>query len=103
MTVPGSIPKIILLFWTNWVYFWVQGNNLNKSIKILTNYFIGPLLFAWLVYHVYNEIKAQKDLPLYIEKLFDGLNAQKIAILIFVIFLMMIYFWTQTMRDESIS
>ena len=98
MTVPGSIPKIILLFWTNWVYFWVQGNNLNKSIKILTNYFIGPLLFAWLVYHVYNEINAQKDLPLYIEKLFDGINTQKIAILIFVVFLMMIQWMAEAKK-----
>ena len=98
MTVPGSIPKIILLFWTNWVYFWVQGNNLNKSIKIFTNYFIGPLLFVWLVYRVYNEINAQKDLPLYIEELISGINAQKIAILILVIFLMLVQWMAEAKK-----
>ncbi len=98
MTVPGSIPKIILLFWTNWVYFWVQGNKLNKSIKIFTNYFIGPLLFVWLVYRVYNEINAQKDLPLYIEELFKGINAQKIAILILVIFLMLVQWMAEAKK-----
>ena len=98
MTVPGSIPKIILLFWTNWVYFWVQGNKLNKSIKIFTNYFIGPLLFVWLVYRVYNEINAQKDLPFYIEELFKGINAQKIAILILVIFLMLVQWMAEAKK-----
>lgn len=71
---------------------------MNKSIKIFTNYFIGPLLFVWLVYRVYNEISAQKDLPLYIEELISGINAQKIAILILVIFLMLVQWMAEAKK-----
>ncbi|MEY4629399.1 MAG: hypothetical protein RLZZ595_1725 [Bacteroidota bacterium] len=88
ITVPGSMPKIILLFWTNWVYFWVSRNDLNKSIKIFINYFIGPLLFAWLSYRVYQEVKEQKDLPVYIDNLFVQLGAIKIGLLLLVVLLM---------------
>ncbi|MEP6748598.1 MAG: lysylphosphatidylglycerol synthase domain-containing protein [Bacteroidota bacterium] len=34
----------------------------NKNIKILLNYGIGPLLFIWLSYSIYSQIKNQPDL-----------------------------------------
>jgi len=35
---------------------------LNKNIKIFLNYVLGPLLFAWLSYSVFNQIKNQPNL-----------------------------------------
>jgi hypothetical protein len=35
---------------------------LNKNIKIFLNYVLGPLLFAWLSYSVFKQIKAQPHL-----------------------------------------
>ena len=43
----------------------MHGNKafiLNKQLKILLNYFVGPLIFAWLCYSIYQQIVAQKDL-----------------------------------------
>ena len=35
---------------------------LNKNIKIFLNYVLGPLLFAWLSYSVFKQIKDQPNL-----------------------------------------
>jgi uncharacterized membrane protein YbhN (UPF0104 family) len=35
---------------------------LNKKIKILVNYVLGPLLLAWLSYSLYNQVSRQPDL-----------------------------------------
>lgn len=35
---------------------------LNKNIKIFINYFLGPLLFVWLSWSIYRQIKHQPDL-----------------------------------------
>ena len=36
---------------------------LNKKIKILVNYVLGPLLFLWLSYSLFRQVKKQPDLP----------------------------------------
>ena len=36
---------------------------LNKKIKILVNYVLGPLLFLWLSFSLYRQVKSQPDLP----------------------------------------
>jgi uncharacterized membrane protein YbhN (UPF0104 family) len=35
---------------------------LNKNIKLFINYFLGPVLFVWLSWSIYREIKNQPDL-----------------------------------------
>lgn len=35
---------------------------MNKNIKIFINYFLGPLLFAWLTYSIYRQIVKQPQL-----------------------------------------
>lgn len=35
---------------------------MNKNIKIFVNYFLGPLLFAWLSYSIYRQIMKQPQL-----------------------------------------
>jgi hypothetical protein len=49
-TVPGSIPKIIL-----------DCMALNKNIKILTNYVLGPLVFLLLAVFIYWQITRQHN------------------------------------------
>jgi fructose-specific phosphotransferase system IIC component len=49
-TVPGSIPKIIL-----------DCIALNKSIKIITNFVVGPLVFVLLATFIYWQITRQHD------------------------------------------
>ena len=35
---------------------------MNKNIKIFINYFLGPLLFAWLIYSIYRQVLKQPQL-----------------------------------------
>ncbi len=35
---------------------------LNRNIKLFINYFLGPLLFVWLAYSIYNQVRHQPDL-----------------------------------------
>ncbi len=35
---------------------------LNKSIKIFINYFLGPILFAWVSYSIYHQVQRQPNL-----------------------------------------
>jgi hypothetical protein len=37
---------------------------LNKNIKIFLNYFLAPLLFVWLMFSIYRQIKAQENLEM---------------------------------------
>ncbi len=48
---------------------------LNKNIKIFINYFLGPLLFVWLSWSIYREVKKQPNLEsawLHIRESFNG-------------------------------
>lgn len=58
INVPGSTPNIILVgFCREGVIF--TAMQLNKSIKIFLNYFLGPLLFVWLAYSICRQIIKQ--------------------------------------------
>ena len=35
----------------------------SKNIKIFLNYWLGPLIFAWLSWSIYRQVKHQPDLP----------------------------------------
>ncbi|MEQ1676854.1 MAG: lysylphosphatidylglycerol synthase domain-containing protein [Chitinophagaceae bacterium] len=48
---------------------------LNRNIKIFINYFLGPLLFVWLSWSIYREVKKQPNLEsawLHIRESFNG-------------------------------
>lgn len=63
---------------------------LNRNIKIFINYFLGPLLFIWISWSIYKEIKQQPDLTkawLHIKESFHGImlwNLVAVIILMFV-------------------
>ncbi len=63
---------------------------LNKNIKIFLNYFLGPLLFLWLSYSIYNQVKHQPDLNTSWIKIKQSLQSTEIWDLAIVIFLMII-------------
>jgi hypothetical protein len=63
---------------------------LNKNIKIFLNYFLGPLLFLWLSYSIYNQVKHQPDLKTSWIKIKQSLQSTEIWDLAIVIFLMII-------------
>src|SRR6185369_2212952 len=63
---------------------------LNKNIKIFLNYFLGPILFLWLSYSIYNQVKHQPDLETSWIKIKQSLQSAEIWDLAIVIFLMII-------------
>ena len=65
---------------------------LNKKIKILVNYVLGPLLFIWLSYSLYNQINKQPDLP----KAWEQLRQTPLTQVVFyiaLVFLLMLLNW----------
>jgi hypothetical protein len=62
---------------------------LNKSIKILLKWFVGPLLAVWLFYSLYLQVKAQPDIDAsiaIIKKLPFGADAWKFWMVIVFVF-----------------
>lgn len=62
---------------------------LNKSIKIFINYFLGPLLFVWLSYSIYQQIVNQPGLKQSWLHIQSSITSSKIAALAGVIVLML--------------
>jgi len=63
---------------------------LNKSIKILLKWIIGPLLAAWLFYSLYQQVKAQPDINaslILIKTLPFGAGAWKFWMVILFVFI----------------
>ena len=66
------------------------GMRLNKNIKFFINYLLGPLLFVWLSYSLYFQIKNQSHLPETWESIRYSLQSGKLWLLTTSIVLMMI-------------
>ncbi|MEP6674498.1 MAG: hypothetical protein ABJA78_05065 [Ferruginibacter sp.] len=61
----------------------------NKTIKILLNWFIGPLLLIWLSWSLYNQVKNQSDLHRSIQLILHapfGAQGYKFWLVIFLVF-----------------
>lgn len=63
---------------------------LNKNIKIFINYFLGPLLFAWLAYAIYRQIIKQPQLEESWLQIMRSFQSYKIFYLIAAIVLIVI-------------
>ncbi len=66
---------------------------LNKNIKIFTNYFLGPLLFAWVTYSIYKQILRQPNLERSWHQIRESFGSPMI-INLFVVFILMIVNWS---------
>jgi len=63
---------------------------LNKNIKIFLNYFLGPALFIWLSWSIYNQVSRQPDLVNSWKTIKQSLGSSRILNLVLVFFLMII-------------
>jgi hypothetical protein len=63
---------------------------LNKNIKIFINYFLGPLLFLWLLYSITSQIRQQTHLAQSWRHLVNTATPHKIGLLIAVFGLMLL-------------
>jgi uncharacterized membrane protein YbhN (UPF0104 family) len=63
---------------------------LTKNTKIFINYFLGPLLFIWLSWSIYNQIKQQPDLGNAWHRIKASLNSPLAWNVILVMVLMII-------------
>ncbi len=88
ITVPGSTPKIILLFCGNRGYFWSVIRSANKSIKIFFKYLLGPLLFVWLAWTLLKQLQAAPDLDGQLKLLSAGFGREGFFLLVVVVLLM---------------
>ena len=62
---------------------------LNKSIKIFINYFLGPLLFAWLTFSIYQQVTAQPQLEQSWQHMRQSITWYKVMALVSVVVLML--------------
>lgn len=91
--MPGSIPRIILVEGAkkkvNSIILYNNLLRLNKNIKIILNYVVGPLLFCLLAYSIYHQIQRQpnwKDSFLQIIRAFDSTDIWKlVAVFVFML------------------
>ena len=65
---------------------------LNKNIKIFVNYFLGPLLFIWVSYSIYNQVQHQPDLEKSWQHIRESFGGPMILNLI-AVFILMIVNW----------
>jgi uncharacterized membrane protein YbhN (UPF0104 family) len=63
---------------------------LNRNIKIFINYFLGPLLFLWLSWSIYREIKHQPDLKKVWHHILESFHSPLLWNLAAVIILMIV-------------
>lgn len=63
---------------------------LNKNIKIFLNYFLGPLLFGWLIISIYTQIANQPHLESSWLHIKHSLQSLKLFIIVVVGFLMIV-------------
>ena len=60
----------------------------NRNSKIFIHYFLGPLLFCWLSWSIYREIRKQPDLENAWRSIRDSFNSPRVWNLSGVIVLM---------------
>jgi len=68
-------------------------NHQYKNIKIFLNYVLGPLLFAWLSYSIYVQVKNQPNLPETWERIRASFGSPMIIYLV-VVFILMFINWS---------
>ncbi len=56
------------------------------------------MLFAWLVYNVYDEIVQQKDLPIYLQTLYLEINQKSFLLLFFLVVFMFIQWLVEAVK-----
>lgn len=63
---------------------------LNKNIKIFFNYFLGPVLFVWVSWSIYNQIQRQPDLERSWQTIRKSFSSPMVVNLLLVVLLMVV-------------
>ncbi|MGV3527685.1 MAG: lysylphosphatidylglycerol synthase domain-containing protein [Flavisolibacter sp.] len=61
---------------------------LNKNIKLFLNYFLGPLLFLWLAFSIYNQIRNQPGIAQSWREIKESFFSSRVLLLLAMILLM---------------
>ena len=65
---------------------------MNKNIKIFLNYFLGPLLFVWLLFSIYHQIRGQQHIETSWIHIKESFHSFRILYLL-IVFLLMFINW----------
>lgn len=71
---------------------------LNKNIKIITNYFLGPLLFIWLSFSIYRQVQQQSHLQAYWHRILQSFQSAKVIYLATVVLLMTVNWGLEALK-----
>lgn len=63
---------------------------LNKNIKLILNYFVGPLVFLLLTYSIYRQLLRQPDWKTSLQQIASSFDGNSILVIIAVLFLMLL-------------
>ena len=70
----------------------------HKNIKIFINYFLGPLLFVWLSWSIYNQVKHQPNLDNAWKQIKGSLKSPMVWNLVLVVLLMIVNWAIEAMK-----
>nr|WP_317126779.1 lysylphosphatidylglycerol synthase domain-containing protein [Chitinophaga silvatica] len=73
-------------------YFCQKIDYLNKSTKIILNYLLGTVLFAWLTYSIYHQLVNRDNLQISLEHMGDSLRRKGWAG-VALVFILMFFNW----------
>ncbi len=71
---------------------------LNKNIKIFINYFLGPLLFAWLLFSIYKQITRQPQLEASWLQIRHSFQSYKISYLLAAVLLIPVNWGLESLK-----
>jgi uncharacterized membrane protein YbhN (UPF0104 family) len=98
ITVPGSIPKIILLCCFKSGYFWCKVQPLDKSIKIFINWVLGPLLFVVLTWGIVRQVSLVVDWKGQLISLILLAKGQGLGLLLLTILMMLLHWAIEAVK-----
>jgi len=73
-------------------------NRHKKSIRIFINYFLGPLLFAWVSYSIYHQVRQQPGLEKSWQHIRHSFSSGMIWSLVAVVLLMLVNWSIETIK-----
>jgi hypothetical protein len=70
----------------------------NKNIKILINFFLGPLLFVWLIFSIYTQIRHQPNLEASWIHIREAFHSRQVIYLILIMLLMLVNWGLEALK-----
>src|SRR5215471_17068263 len=77
--------------------------NRKKIVYIFLNYFFAPILFCWLSYSIYTQIRQQPDLHLRWNLIVASIESLRGALTLFAVFVLMFINWSFEAQKWKLS